>query len=81
MVQFKAFYFASAREAAQDRASETLQLADGKPATLASAIECVKAKYPKMELVLESAMVALNEGYCDKDDMASIAIRSSDTMY
>ncbi|KAJ2806149.1 hypothetical protein H4S07_003872, partial [Coemansia furcata] len=63
-----------------DKSFETLRVADKEPATLASAIECIKAKYPKMESVLESAMVALNEGYCDKDDMTNIGIKDMDTV-
>ncbi|KAJ2578977.1 hypothetical protein GGH95_003353 [Coemansia sp. RSA 1836] len=80
MVEFITLYFASARDAAEGKVSEILKVADEKPATLALAVECIQAKYPKMELVLRSAMVALNEDCCDKDDMASVAIKSSDTV-
>ncbi|KAJ2741014.1 hypothetical protein GGI19_007007, partial [Coemansia pectinata] len=80
MVEFKALYFASARDAAQDKAFEILQIADKQPATMASALECIKVTYPKMKSVLESAMIALNERYCDKDDMASIEIKDMDTV-
>ncbi|KAJ1900743.1 hypothetical protein LPJ71_005766, partial [Coemansia sp. S17] len=52
MVEFKALYFASARDAAQDKPFEKLQIADEQPATLASAVECIKATYPEMKPVL-----------------------------
>ncbi|KAJ2898242.1 hypothetical protein GGI21_001401 [Coemansia aciculifera] len=80
MVEFKILYFATARDAALDKSSETLEVDDGRPATLASAVECITAKYPKMRAVLESAMVALNEDYCDKDNMSNIKLKSSDTV-
>ncbi|KAJ2064141.1 hypothetical protein GGI17_001186 [Coemansia sp. S146] len=71
MVEFKALYFASARDAAQDKAFEILQIADKQPATMASALECIKVTYPEMKSVLE---------YCDKDDMARIEIKDMDTV-
>ncbi|KAJ2417633.1 hypothetical protein GGI10_000038 [Coemansia sp. RSA 2530] len=72
MVEFKALYFASARDAALGKQSEILQVAGNHP--------CIKATYPKMEPVLTSAMVALNETYCDQDDMASTEVKDRDTV-
>ncbi|KAJ1825036.1 hypothetical protein LPJ60_000251 [Coemansia sp. RSA 2675] len=80
MVEFKALYFASARDAALGKQSEILQVAGNQPVTLAAAVECIKATYPKMEPVLTSAMVALNETYCDQDDMASTEVKDRDTV-
>ncbi|KAJ2492974.1 hypothetical protein IWW37_000978 [Coemansia sp. RSA 2050] len=80
MEKFRALYFASARDAAQGKQSEILEVADKQPATLAAAVERIRAAYPRMEPVLKSAMVALNEKYCDQDDMASTEIKDKDTV-
>ncbi|KAJ2002491.1 hypothetical protein GGI02_004232 [Coemansia sp. RSA 2322] len=80
MVEFKVLYFASARDAAHNIESETMELDDEKPATLASAVERIMAVHPEMKAVLEHAMVSLNEEYCEQDAMADVELKPKDTV-
>lgn len=85
-VSIKVLYFASARDAANNIETETIQIEDTDTTTLPTlsvAIDILKSKHPGLERVLETAMISINEEYCDIDEAGSmnkITLKSNDVV-
>ncbi|KAI7825521.1 molybdopterin synthase, small subunit CNX7 [Kickxella alabastrina] len=78
MISIKLLYFASARDAAHGLSSETIELEQQAPATLQSAVNIIRQRHPNMEAVLKTALLSLNQEYCEAENTQDILLRDGD---
>ncbi|KAJ2718436.1 Acts as a sulfur carrier required for molybdopterin biosynthesis [Coemansia sp. Benny D115] len=78
MVSVKVLYFASASDATQGVGEETIEVAADQPQTLGTVVEMVKSKYPGLASVLKTALLSLNQEYCDGESHDTTLLRDGD---
>ncbi|KAJ1822867.1 hypothetical protein LPJ56_003045 [Coemansia sp. RSA 2599] len=78
MAKVKVLYFASARDAADQKEYETIALEDGTPATLQAVIDKIKASHKGIASVLETSAISYNQEYCDSEQLHEIEVKDND---
>ncbi|TPX39814.1 hypothetical protein SeMB42_g06241 [Synchytrium endobioticum] len=58
-------YFATAKDAVGGIAKETIKLPSNQPMSITDLLSVISAKYPTLDPVLKSAMIAVNLEYVD----------------
>lgn len=71
--------FAKARDVAGQKTFK-LVLADGKTATIGTALQAILVKFPKLEAVLPQCSVALNEEFVAAETAAALTLKDQDTL-